>query len=98
MFEAFFELCPTPSALLRRKRSAALARLLRPLGLWRRRLGVLTRLTKDWMAGKPPAEIYGVGPYGLDAHAIFVEGRLDVRPTDHFLKPYLAWKKRHGRA
>ena len=94
MFEAFFEAFPTPQQLLRRQ--DRLGEFLRPLGLWRRRAEGLTRLTQDYLDGKPPEGCYGVGRYALDAHAIFVEGRTDVRPTDHFLKPYLVWKKRHG--
>lgn len=91
MFERLFEACPDPEAMLR----ADLEGLLRPLGLQNRRAELLRRLTRDHLAGRPAAECHGVGRYALDALAIFVEGRRDVRPADHFLKPYLRWRKRY---
>lgn len=93
MFERFFELWPVPS---QPPAEAALLALLKPLGFGDRRAAALRRLTQDYLAGEPPERIHGVGRYALDAYAIFVEGRTDVKPADHFLKPYLAWKKRHG--
>lgn len=95
MFERFFELWPAPSQPPAKSKIMA---LLRPLGFGNKRLETLARLTRDWLAGVPPERIHGVGRYGLDAYAIFVEGRLDVKPQDHFLRPYLAWRKRHGRS
>lgn len=95
MFEALFLIAPEPAALLNAS-PGEVEELLKPLGLQNRRAALLRRLTEDWLAGKPPEECHGVGRYALDAWAIFVEGRTDVKPTDHFLKPYLKWKKRHG--
>lgn len=93
MFERFFELWPTPS---QPPAEAELLALLKPLGFGSKRADTLARLTQDWIAGKPPEQVHGVGRYGLDAYAIFVDGRTDVKPTDHFLKPYLRWRKRYG--
>ena len=92
MFEALFDACRTPLDAAR----VDLAALLRPLGLQNRRAELLRRLSADYAAGKPPQDCPGVGEYALDAWAIFVEGRTDVSPSDHFLKPYLRWRKRHG--
>lgn len=94
VFEAFFAAYPEPRALL--SAGHELADLLRPLGMQHRRAALLRRLTEDVVAGRPPAECHGVGPYAMDALAIFVEGRTDVRPSDGFLRPYLTWRKRHG--
>jgi methyl-CpG-binding domain protein 4 len=96
MFERLFELAPTPHGLLKAEREGRLQDLLRPLGLQNRRADLLRRLTEDWLSGKPPGLCHGVGRYALDAWAIFVEGRTDVSPSDHFLKPYLAWRKKYG--
>jgi methyl-CpG-binding domain protein 4 len=95
MFEQMFEIAPSPRGLLMVE-GARLEGLLRPLGLQNRRAALLRRLTEDWLDGKPPHLCHGVGQYALDAWAIFVEGRTDVRPSDHFLKPYLTWRKKHG--
>lgn len=70
--------------------------LLRPLGLQNRRAQTLRKLTEDYLAGKPPERTHGVGQYALDAWAIFVEGRTDVDPSDHWLRPYLHWRIEHG--
>jgi methyl-CpG-binding domain protein 4 len=92
MFEALFGSCRTPADAA----GADLASLLKPLGLQNRRAETLRRLSADYAAGKPPQDCHGVGRYAMDAWAIFVEGRTDVRPSDHFLRPYLAWRKKHG--
>lgn len=93
MFEALFEVCRTPPDAAR----VDLAVLLRPLGLQNRRAELLRRLSADYAAGKPPQDCHSVGRCAMDAWALFVEGRTDVEPSDHFLKPYLRWRKRHGR-
>jgi methyl-CpG-binding domain protein 4 len=95
MVGRLFALCPTPAALLVCP-DRHLLPLLVPLGLYNRRLALLRRLTLDWAEGKPPQQCHGVGQYALDAWALFVEGRTDVEPADHFLKPYLEWRKNHG--
>lgn len=95
MFEAFFRACPTPAALLLAD-DGVLLPMLQPLGLYNRRLSLLRRLTRDYRDGKPPEECHGVGQYALDAWAIFVEGRTDLEPADHMLKPYLEWRKANG--
>lgn len=95
MFQQLFRLCPTPLAM-RVVETELLVELIRPLGLYNRRAAALKRLTCDYMAGKPPEQCHGVGQYALDAWAIFVEGRVDLDPADHYLKPYLEWRKQHG--
>ena len=88
-----FERCPTPDSML----LADLSDLLSPLGLQRRRANVLRRLTWDYLAGKAPL-CYGCGQYALDAWALFVEGRTDLDPADHWLRPYLDWRLSGGPA
>ena len=98
MFEELFASYPSPDNVIHRTPlGRPLEELLRPLGLQRRRVALLERLSRDYAAGKPPQDCHGVGQYALDALAIFVDGRTDVQPDDHFLKPYLTWKKRHGK-
>jgi hypothetical protein len=95
MFEELFKRWPSPLAMSRAGRS--LENFVRPLGLWRRRAALLRRLSAEWRPGLDPSSVHGVGRYALDAHAIFVDGRRDVRPADGFLSKYLTWEKRRWR-
>jgi adenine-specific DNA glycosylase len=89
VYQELFRRWPTPAALARA--GGELERFVRPLGLWRRRAALLRRLSMDW---RTPHKCAGVGQYALDSHAIFVLGRLDVRPKDGKLSSYLRWRKR----
>jgi hypothetical protein len=91
MFEDLFTLFPTPRRMARAGRE--LERIVRPLGLWRRRAALLRRLSADVARGLPPQRCAGVGQYALDSHRIFVEGRLDAKPQDGKLRAYIKWRK-----
>lgn len=79
---------------LAKARSADLRRMLRPLGLWRRRARTLVAMARAWTTSPPlTAEdvmrLPGCGRYAADSWAIFVEGRRDVSPSDRRLRWYL---------
>jgi methyl-CpG-binding domain protein 4 len=77
---------------------AELERVLRSLGLARRRSETLQRLSADWLLGRPVEACYGVGPFAHDAYRLLVAGDLDVDPSDRFLREWLAWRRRDENA
>ena len=95
MVMGLFRCYPTPQALA--AAGKGLEFVLEPLGLGHRRAETLRRLSRDYAAGKPPEECHGVGRYARDALAVFVEGRTDIEPSDKWLRPYVEWKREHGR-
>jgi hypothetical protein len=66
--------------------------IIRPLGLRTIRYRNLKRMTKDYLAKEPFDRIRGIGKYGRDSWMIFVEGNLNVKPTDKKLRLYLLEK------
>ncbi len=71
---------------------------LRPLGLWRRRAVTLPRFAYAWLRRRPTCydavlALPGCGRYAADSWAIFVDGRLDVKPDDGMLNWYLDRRK-----
>ncbi len=79
---------------------ASLEARLRPLGLWRRRARTLVALSRRFVEGgwTDPRELPGVGRYAHDSYDIFVNGHLDLEPTDRFLQRYLEWRRAHDPA
>tara|TARA_R110001583_G_scaffold70668_2_gene199757 strand:+ start:344 stop:721 length:378 start_codon:yes stop_codon:yes gene_type:complete len=68
-----------------------IAELLKPLGLYNRRAKALVKFsvdfkTKQW---KRISDCYGIGQYAQDSWDIFIENKLDIKPTDKKLKLYL---------
>lgn len=98
MVDRFFELVPTPAAVLaaNERTSEAVLALLRPLGFQTKRWAAIKRMSKDVICGRPLNECYGVGQYALDAIEIFVHGRTDLEPSDHWLKPYIEWRRQNA--
>lgn len=69
------------------------------LGFQRKRARRLVRMSlgylMEWhrLPGATVADLEGVGTYGADAWALFVEGRIrDVFPTDRELRRWLDWR------
>jgi len=83
----------TPSDYLSSAENETVIELIRPLGLFRTRERRLGELAEALFLGKPYDQIPGVGKYGRDSYMIFVEGRLDLNPTDAKLKAYLNHRK-----
>ncbi|KDD73430.1 hypothetical protein H632_c2186p1 [Helicosporidium sp. ATCC 50920] len=91
-----FELWPTPEALAEADQEA-LAGLLRPLGLYRKRALAVRRLSREYAgpAWRDVRELHGVGDYAADAYAIFCRGAWrEVRPADKDLRRYRDWLQR----
>jgi len=72
---------------------AWLEAILRPLGLWRRRACLLRRFDRALAEGVPLGNLPGVGAYARDSLRIFVDGDIDVEPTDGLLAAYVRWRR-----
>lgn len=84
---------PTPEALAGAPIGTVVG-LLTPLGFRDRRGINLVNMAAAWAVGKRDLrDLPGCGKYAADSYAIFVEGRIDVEPTDRVLKAYLEEKK-----
>lgn len=77
----------------------AVAAEVRSLGMQRARAGRLIRMSLGFVnnvherPGNTVADLEGVGRYGSDAWALFVEGRTtDVHPIDRDLRRWLDWR------
>ena len=82
------------AVVLSRADSAEVERLIRPLGLHRRRARTLIDFSAAVLKGvwRRPEELPGIGQYGADAFAIFCEGRWrETVPHDHALHWYTEW-------
>lgn len=88
-------------------REATIAGVLAPLGCSSRRANTLRRMSAEFWelvherferGARVTADdipgIYGLGEYARDSWAIFVEGRLDLEPTDRVLAAYLVGYRR----
>lgn len=88
---SFFEKYPTPQAAANAN-VADVVDILRPLGLYNRRANGIIRMSRDFMGRWSSVnELHGVGKYAADSYRIFVDGKMDVEPTDAKLKRYLEW-------
>lgn len=93
ILSTFFEKYSSPEITMNAD-SAELADLLAPLGLHKKRAGIIIRfsseyINKDWTY---PIELYGIGKYGNDSYRIFCTPEWkEVRPNDHMLNKYYEW-------
>lgn len=84
---------PTPLALAEADPDDV-ERVVRPVGLARQRARRLIEFAAAWVEREPKTRsdvlaMPGCGPYAADSFAIFVEGRIDLAPSDHHLAGYL---------
>lgn len=94
MVGEFFHRCPHPADIF----TTPVLDLLEPLGMQYRRMHLLLKMTKDYLARVPPSSCHGVGTYASDALALFCECRIDIdEPADTWLGPYLKWRKEDGK-
>jgi endonuclease III len=64
--------------------------IIKPLGFFRRRAITLVAFSRAWVYSKSRIEdLPGIGKYAVDSYKIFVQGNLDVAPTDRELKAHL---------
>jgi methyl-CpG-binding domain protein 4 len=94
----FFRRYSTPEAAASADETE-LAELIRPLGLYNRRAKSIIRLssaiTRPW---RDVDDLPGVGKYAADSFRIFVEGKMDVDPTDAKLRKYVEWARNRDRS
>ena len=90
----FFDRWPVPSSISDDDFDD-MSRLLKPLGFYNRRTRQIIKFSKKYVGSNwnDPLELPGVGKYASDSYKMFVEGTLDVEPTDKKLKEYIDWTK-----
>lgn len=92
--ETFFWRWPTCYHLAVADRDE-LEEVIKPLGLFRRRAATLLRLSAFyafiWDGRSPVTDVPGVGKYGSDSYAIFIDGVIPDDVADKELKRYLEW-------
>ena len=101
--EGFFELCPTPSALLDAD-ADDVETVIKPLGLFDNRWRTLVEMTTRWLdmpifdiGHEKHNKIFGMGPFTVDSYHIFCKDDRSVDPDDAALRSYVSWRKRvHG--
>ena len=89
----FFKRWPVPASLLGADEQE-LQKLIKPLGMWRKRTKTLKRFTEEYltMEWQSPKDLYGCGKYADDAWRIFCMGEwTEVEPNDHALNNYHNW-------
>lgn len=91
---------PTPEALLQASEDD-LERLIKPLGMYRKRAVCIRRFSRDYLSTpthiwrKDPTVLFGVGRYASDAFRIFCLGEWkSVTPEDKDLKRYVEFLSR----
>ena len=93
MIGGFFKKYPDALAMTKAK-DGDLHKLLKPLGLWKRRTITLKRFSQEFLDGQweSAKDLYGCGKYADDAWRIFCKGDWwDVEPNDHALNEYHDW-------
>tara|TARA_Y100000310_G_scaffold208719_1_gene209329 strand:+ start:407 stop:829 length:423 start_codon:yes stop_codon:yes gene_type:complete len=93
MIEEFFAKYPDAHTVVSAKEES-LHKLLKPLGLWKRRTITLKRFSQEFLDGKwvSAKDLYGCGKYADDAWRIFCKGDWKhVEPNDHALNEYHDW-------
>ena len=83
-----FNVYPTAKHMMKAK-PEILVEILRPLGLYNRRVIALKKFSQDFIDGKEMIKCYGVGKYAHDAYEIFFNKNLNVSPTDGALRAHL---------
>ena len=95
MIDEFFVRYPDPKSIMGANEES-LRQLLRPLGMYNRRVNTLKKFSEGFSAGEwtTAADLYGCGKYADDAWRIFCKGDWqDVVPNDHALNEYHGWLK-----
>jgi adenine-specific DNA glycosylase len=86
-----------------------LIHMLRPLGLYNRRLAALRAMSGDyvklWQDRSPrenavdgtwALQLYGCGQYAVDSLNVFVYGILENVSSDTWINDYIKWRKSNG--
>ena len=97
--EGFFELCPSPTALLEAD-AAEVESVIASLGLFDGRWRCLVESSERWLdmpifdvgMDKHTNKIYGAGQFTVDSYHIFAKDDRTVKPTDAALQSYVRWR------
>ncbi len=95
----FFELYPTPEALLAAS-DEEVQEVIRSLGFYKRRTTSLKRLSEDFVAKswKSPEDLRSVGVYAATCFRMMFEFELESSPpNDHALKDLWVWMRQEYR-
>lgn len=77
---------------------AELTEVIRSLGMWKKRVNTLKKMSDQYRRGEwsDVIQLHGVGKYASDAYRIFVLGEWQsVQPNDHALNDYHNFLKNH---
>lgn len=95
----FFELYPTPEALLATP-DEEVQEVIRSLGFYKRRTTALKRLSEDFVAEnwKSPEDLRSVGVYAATCYRMMFEFELgQFAPNDHALVDLYVWMRQEYR-
>jgi methyl-CpG-binding domain protein 4 len=86
----FFEKWPTPHSVINANPDE-IREHIRPLGFYNRRTQTIVRFSNEYIVKKfnRASELHGIGKYAEDSYEIFINGNLNVNPTDKILIRYL---------
>jgi len=98
IIDDFFTRYPDPQSVISADEEP-MRDLLRPLGMYNRRLKTLKKFSQDFLIEnwQTASDLYGCGKYADDAWRIFCRGDWqNVKPDDHALTDYHNWLVENG--
>jgi methyl-CpG-binding domain protein 4 len=86
----FFDRWPTPQSIINANVQDIIEHI-RPLGFYNMRARRIQRFAHEYITKpfKSACELHGIGKYANDSYEIFINGNLNVNPTDKILLKYL---------
>jgi methyl-CpG-binding domain protein 4 len=87
---SFFDRWPTPQSVINANPIDIIEHI-RPLGFYNVRTRRIQRFSHEYITKtfKSASELHGIGKYANDSYEIFINGNLNVNPTDKILLKYL---------
>ena len=87
---SFFDKWPTPQSVINANPDE-IREHIRPLGFYNRRTATIMRFSREYIEKRfiRASELHGIGKYADDSYEIFINGNLNVNPTDKILIKYL---------
>ena len=88
---SFFDKWPTPQSVIEAD-PVEIREHIRPLGFYNLRTNRIQRFSQEYITKSfsKASELYGIGKYADDSYEIFINGNLNVQPTDKILLRFLA--------
>jgi methyl-CpG-binding domain protein 4 len=90
-----FEKFPIPQKMIDAK-DQEIIDIIRSAGLYNRRTATIKRFSKEYIrqSHNHISELHGIGRYASDSYEIFINGNLNISPTDKVLIKYLKLLKK----